>query len=543
MVKLELSLKRVQTFIFEVPRLKAMLGANALIGQVLRYELPKLVHGRGCTLAWPQHLKCDASGDPLSTVQAEEDRDDPAALYAKGILARDGGHFIAVFPDEAAVRAFLSDAETMLAELLPGVLYEYRIEPFGTLPSGAGAPVRDGPREIHLLSLPVLQVCEETGKEPASERLHGKQSWAARSVIHRMKWGGLFYEGEGKTRDLIGVMRGLLYPTAMNWAEPADLEQVAGGGYLALIHADGNRVGQRYNLWKQQGSRLNAGGEPSERLLAQEAHGEAFFHSMRVTVRQAIVSALARTFTEPGGARPYEVLMLGGDDLLLVCRAERALELALNYARALQGPELADGKRLDVAIGIAIAKPSYPVHRLHELAEELAASAKRLYRTLPEEERNSVIDWQVVTQSWFAGTEEVRSSSERVEYTLRDDRQETLLLTGRPYRVLCGRSLEWLRDQARALDDLEDGTEAGRSPLRALRGACERGRLSGELAFARLPGGVRATLGEQLWGELPAREGQSPGKRETQYLTRALDIIGVREISRLGTQEPRNGGR
>ena len=44
---------RAQTWLFAVPRLRAMVGANALLGKTLRVELPKLARatGRGWALA------------------------------------------------------------------------------------------------------------------------------------------------------------------------------------------------------------------------------------------------------------------------------------------------------------------------------------------------------------------------------------------------------------------------------------------------------------------------------------------------------------
>lgn len=510
MVKLELSLKRVQTFIFDVPRLKAMLGANALVGQTMRHELPKLMNGTGCRLAWPPGLGSDTFDDPLHD---GADPDAPAALYAKGVLARDGGHFIAVFPGEAEAEGYLRQAETMLAEKLPGVLFEARIEPFG-VETTTGNSRKISPREIQLLNLPVLQVCQETGREPASNH-DSKLGWIAQSVTHRIDWGQKFNRGD--TRDIIGLMREKLYPSKMNWEEPNDLKELTAGDYLALIHADGNGIGKRYNYWKRE-----AQGD----AIAKEAHGEAFFHSMRVTVRRAVVDALEKTFTKPGGKRPYELLMLGGDDLLLACRAENALDFACKYVKELENYKLADGKRLDVALGVAIAKHTYPLHRLHELAEELASSAKRLSRAQTgarDGANTSVIDWQVVTQSWFTDVAEARRQSERIAYTI-DGKTETLLLTRRPYSVLGDDGLEGLIRAVGELDGTDD-EKAARSPLRALRGACEQGRLAGEMAFANYPASVKQAFGGSLWQAV-----------DGYHLTRALDIMGIREIPRLGNK-------
>jgi hypothetical protein len=519
-VKLSLELKRVQTFIFEVPRLKAMLGANALVGQTMRHELPLLLgQQQGASCPWPAEIALCDLDDPLDRAATDpDDRDDPRALYERGILARDGGHFSVLFDDEPAARHFLEQAEAVLVERLPGVLYEARIDPFPE-PQAAQPQVRH-PHETALLDLPVLQVCQETGQGPASKH-STKGRWQSESVRHRLEWGGWFYDGH--TQDIIGLLRAALYPDAtLDWREPDDLAQLAAGGYLALIHADGNGIGKRYKTWRDQAQ--------SSDEAVKEAHGEAFFHSMRVAVRRAVVAALGKTFTAPGGVRPYEILMLGGDDLLLACRADQALDFARIYAEELAQYRLADGQPLTVAIGVAIAQKTYPLHRLHELAEELASSAKRLYRALSEEEACSVIDWQVVTQSWFAGVEDARQQSERVQYHVKEQ-SETLLLTGRPYRVLGPVGLEALLAAAHQLDGGSDSEKkAARSPLRALRAACEQGRLMAELAFARLPPNVRAVL---AWGD-GALWNNIAGEGAPVYLNRALDLIGIREIARLG---------
>lgn len=543
MFQLKIELKRVQTFIFEVPRLKAMLGANALIGQTMRHELPGLIKGKGKKLEWPAHIVHQGPQDPLNATPDPADHDDPAALFADGILARDGGHFIAVFEKEEEANQFLLTAETKLAERLPGVLYDANVEPFPPPEKQERQEEKRKrqkitPRETALLNLPVLQVCQETGAAPASDLNPNEEDrWQARSVTHRKTWGDLFYQ-KGKTRDIIGLLRSDLYPDEQHWTKPDDLDQLAAGGYLALIHADGNGIGKRYkehcDEWKKQG----ATGDAVTDAVVQEAHGEAFFHSMRVAVRRAVVDALKQTFITPGGKRPYEVLMLGGDDLLLICRADRALDFAQHYATELRKYPLADDKPLNVAIGVAIAQKSYPLHRLQELAESLASSAKRLYRALDDKDKTSVIDWQVVTQSWFEGVAEARRQSERVVYTV-DGKTETLLLSRRPYRVSGENGLEGLLDAAHQLDSSgkeedKDKDRAARSPLRSLRGACKRGRLMGEMVFKRLPDDIQSALGSpgaELWEGLGSDD-------PSIYATRALDIVGIWEIARLGRKKP-----
>lgn len=509
---LRIELKRVQSFIFDVPRLKAMLGANALIGETMRLKLTELAMNSAgiAKLAWPSSLKLDKKGDPLHD-------DNPEELFSKGILARDGGHFITVFETKHCADEFLKAAAGILSNELPGVRYDAEIMPLG---HEHGVKAGNKPDEIHLLDLPVLQVCKETGRDVASSEenfpLETRKRAVSASAKARIKAGDKFYGGY--TQDIIGLMRAELYPDqAMKWSRPTDLKDLAAGGYIALIHADGNGIGARFNQWRDHESEAD--------VVEREARGETFFHSMRVAVRRSIVGALRSTFVDKGGTRPYEVLMLGGDDLLLVCRADKALSFALNYAQELQCHILADGKRLDVALGVAIARHTYPVHRLHELAESLASSAKRLYRGLDDGDKTSVIDWQVVSQSWFEDVARARRNSERIRYRV-DDQEESLLLTGRPYRVLCGE--DSLRRLLTSVSQLSGGSgvRAARSPLRSLRRACEAGRLSGEMAFDRFDEGVRLALGGKLWRRLD----------NEHWLTRTLDVIGIREIAQLGAK-------
>ncbi len=81
MFKLEISLKRVQSFIFDVPKLKAMLGANAMIGETMRNVLPRLMerNGKGCKFIWPEDIKYDLKDDCLKGLK--EHLDDPAMLW------------------------------------------------------------------------------------------------------------------------------------------------------------------------------------------------------------------------------------------------------------------------------------------------------------------------------------------------------------------------------------------------------------------------------------------------------------------------------
>ncbi|MBI5331191.1 MAG: hypothetical protein HZB71_11330 [Betaproteobacteria bacterium] len=530
----DIELKRVQTFIFDVPRLKAMLGGNALIGETLRDDLTQLAEEKGACGFSPEGEDAASIGadqaDPLQD-------DDPLALYRRGILVRDGGRFKAVFDDMAKASRFESAAREQLRRSLPGVRFDIKVTALdGSAEKDAmrGGGRKPSPEQAQLLDLPVLQVCQETGHDVASIREDGpsKQTWISQSVAVRKEAGNRFRKGE--THDIVTLMRNKLrLDEASGWHQPQDLEGLCQGKYLALIHADGNSVGARYKRWME-----TYPGNPQD-VIAREVHGEKFYRSMRGAVRKSLVAALQATVeVEPNTVRPYEILMLGGDDLLMACRADLAMNFVRHYAQELAKYPLADQSPLSVGVGVAIAKPSYPLHRLHALAEALAASAKRLFRSLPEEGRCSVVDWQIVTQSWFDDIALARRKAELRQYMVEDE-METLVLSACPYRVLNqtgGDSLEALMSSVAALDrQFQEGEatdpreQIARSPLRSLRQAFEAGRLSAELAFAGLPEPAR----EVLLGDKHGSPWQNPAAGI--YLTRVMDIVGLREIRRLGS--------
>jgi len=169
-----------------------------------------------------------------------------------------------------------------------------------------------------------------------------------------------------------------------------ELEELVGSGYLALIHADGNGVGS------------GAGKNNSEPA--------AFFHRNRVFLRCAVRKAVDAHCPEHGQA-PLIPLMLGGDDLLLVCRAEIALPFVVTLCRELDALQSDDHSfRLTLGVGVVIAKHTIPIDRLHEVAEQLARSAKRRFRGIKEadDKGRSVVDWAVYSTAWVDDPEEVR---------------------------------------------------------------------------------------------------------------------------------------
>lgn len=218
--------------------------------------------------------------------------------------------------------------------------------------------------------------------------------------------------------------------------------------------------------------------------------------------------------------------MLGGDDLLVVSRADVALPFVVSLCSALEEIQRDSGDfKLTLGVGVVFAKPSIPVHRLHDVAERLANSAKRRFRGFSESEtKRCVVDWAVFSTAWVDDPEEVRRRD-----WLRGSTDELRVLSQRPVDVLGqGRTdtLEGLVLTAKRLKN------ASRSQLRYLVEQLPRGRALSELAFAELP---RETRG--LFAEVGVKE---PWRRAgNAWITALLDLVEIAEIGRLGRNTAR----
>jgi hypothetical protein len=479
--RVHIELSRVQAWLFAVPRLRAMVGANALLGETLREELPKLARGgRDWKLA-----PC-AGNYPTADLQDPLcDHDDPSADAKAGIVSRDGGHFEALFTDGA--EAFADAAEQLVRAKLPGQRFRVSID---------GKPRTRS--QVHVPNeLPVLAPCEWTGRGLASEPITQGTDEHEVSVDVKKRHDASKAAEDLKTKDVASLLSARTKLKTLK--HPQKRKELVGDGYLALIHADGNGVGSVLGKDESDGARA------------------AFFHRNRVLLRRAVKKAIDEHCPDTGSA-PLIPLMLGGDDLLLVARAEVALPFVVTLCAELEAIQRNQaGFKLTLGVGVVIARRTIPMHRLHEVAERLAGSAKRRYRGLDAGRKCSVVDWAVFTTAWLDDPEEVRRRD-----WLRGSGNELRVLSQRPVDVLGDQRLDSLQGLLAAAHKL-----APRSQLRYLVDQLPRGRALSELAFAELPQEVRNSLAEAGVAEPWRRAGNA-------WITALLDLVEIAEIGRLG---------
>jgi hypothetical protein len=226
-------------------------------------------------------------------------------------------------------------------------------------------------------------------------------------------------------------------------------------GYVGLVYADGNAMGRLVQ-------------ELDSREVCQ-----AFSKLVDGSIRQACYEALDQTCSReiarvradlangkrPGGL-PADILLLGGDDLLVLLPADRALDFALYVTAAFerltrtsqaQGAAQPFLKRLlgdhglTISCGIALGPARYPFYLLRDLAEELLQSAKRGGSADGEK-----------TEYWAPGYMDFHLVAGSTSQELKPIREEDYLVdkpcprTLRPYRR---ERLDRLREAAQRLQE------------------------------------------------------------------------------------------
>lgn len=229
--------------------------------------------------------------------------------------------------------------------------------------------------------------------------------------------------------------------------------------YMAVVHADGNSMGQRIRAIGQDYSKP---GLPPEQMREHnrryirdlrafsEAVDEAGLDAQKTAInriagsvdrdrgiiRHAValpnagereIARVELTRSSKGNNEwllPFRPLVYGGDDLTFVCDGRLGISLALTYLKAFETEtkhrEDRCGEQITASAGIAIVKTHYPFARAYRLAEELASSAKQLRRAAQTVDRNwdaSCLDWHFALGGLAGSIEQIRRRKYRTQST------------------------------------------------------------------------------------------------------------------------------
>lgn len=357
---------RIKQYLFASSRLKEIRGGSALIAERDEKRKNKLENHYG-----QQHVVYSAGGGAAVLVSTEEE--------AQKLIA-EVEHEFRAHTITASITGVYVKVDTSSAE-------------FGAVMSRAGQELRRAKAakaELSVLPVePYLRLCNSCGQHPAAQQADdGSGDWLCQACY--------------KKRRLGGEKRGGFFAEFAEWADPTtwtektlpeDLDAVGAvstpPGYVGFIALDGNHIGDLL-----------------DKLPTQEAYRQ-FSEELWKLTREQTFKALKKYGSPRDGVAPFEIVLIGGDDVLLITAADIAIEVALMIAEEFEnrsgdkviGPAglSSERKKLTMAGGVVLAHADFPIPAMHALAEALQKSAKKL--CAEQEYQTGAIDFQVVSGS------------------------------------------------------------------------------------------------------------------------------------------------
>lgn len=316
---------------------------------------------------------------------------------------------------------------------------------------------------------------------------------------------------------------------------PRDLQDIADAsatrGFVTFIYADGNNMG---------GYLEN---------VATPAQYRQFSERVFVALQQATFDALARHLTPCADRHPFEIVSIGGDDLVLVVPGSKAFEvvhaIGENFDRAFDSrskfaetvrksqrytPEDWFGNQkmqpaISLSLGFVIAAEHTPIAFLEHLAASLLKSAKSRAKTL----RNPDVGYLggtadfLILKSLSMITSELTDFRKKFYHIGKDEGDA---YTMRPFTL---HELDGFIKTVQAFKN----AEFPRSQLYQLRQSLLLGRMTSMLEYlyfrSRLDNGKGETLQRELEHNWQGVENLGPWYRKSakteRYETLLLDLI------------------
>ncbi|MEG4589462.1 hypothetical protein QUA54_30225 [Microcoleus sp. MOSTC5] len=189
--------------------------------------------------------------------------------------------------------------------------------------------------------------------------------------------------------------------------------------YSAVIHADGNGMGKRFQNFGKD--KCNRDYIIEMRKLSHSVN-QAGINALKTVVEIVVKSIdvdrdgkgkVKGKFEIKDNYLPFRPLVYGGDDVTFVCDGRLGLELAAIYLEALENQTIADGKPIKACAGICVVKTHYPFARAYQLSEDLCRQAKKFVK---DEEKGdfSALDWHLAASGLMGSIAEIRDREYKV---------------------------------------------------------------------------------------------------------------------------------
>ncbi|WP_259015102.1 Cas10/Cmr2 second palm domain-containing protein [Emticicia fluvialis] len=391
------SVQGIQDFIFQTNKLKEIGGASELVEQI-------------CTSEFFKEAGIDANDE--------------------NIIINAAGNIKYLFNDENKCQQLVRKFPRAIAEFAPGITISqavFKLEKTGKLSDAINAleerlkAQRNNPQspvEIGFMGLERARRTGGVGREYIENEVYDASSKKKIDAFAKYR----------KQSDSLNLKSSPNLYQKFFGADlevnkiPFDVNQInkdSSSPWLAVIHADGNGLGK---LVQRLSSKL----KEKDTEVAKKAFA-VFSRQLDEATQIAAKTAFKNLNLNASKEEKYPIrpILLGGDDITLIIRADLAFDFTVNF---LQEFEYQTQKRLaflstdyeitefrnglTACAGIAYIKYSYPIHYGLHLAEELTKKAKKASKSIKDQKLPpSSISFYKVHSSFIEDIEEIEKKT------------------------------------------------------------------------------------------------------------------------------------
>ncbi|GIX04038.1 MAG: hypothetical protein KatS3mg113_1044 [Planctomycetaceae bacterium] len=373
-----------QSYIFSTNRLRENVGASELtyrMGTQWVLEAVKDVRGPDLWTDDPSTLRLN-----LISAQSNPPLEQYPEKHVEVILAASGKAILLVDEKERA-RTIVNKVTVRALEEAPG------LQAYGViLPFDFNTDVHAAMNQLHaryesvrsqlpgadsrFLRIPVITDCQSSGYPAAKMHGSARRGFEALSAMSISKLNAAD-PGLRRIRQIVPPQKQKYLPMSVQQLS-AEQPEHQDGGWLAVIHADGNGLGQVFLNFDQFVNFADTT-SPEQRNRRYIDQLRAFSLALDVCTAEAFretIDRLAHYYADeepnedPASARPKRLLVplvLGGDDLTVVCEGQAALAFSYHYVKLFheKTSQHADIQRIlrggaFCCVGVAIVKPHFP---------------------------------------------------------------------------------------------------------------------------------------------------------------------------------------
>lgn len=401
-----------QNYIFATNKLRENVGASELTYQVgTKYVMEAI--GKGSV------VKDDLDGIKLRSFLLDEKQNpftDADGHKVEVIIATSGKALLLV-NDEQKARKIITEVTKRSFLEMPGLTVHGAIE-----------TVQDDLKDIHravgkvhqkleglryrvpsnqqrFLRLPFVEPCATSGLPAEQIYRHESVKGIPEELKPYSSLSILKQEASNAGRDRLEALIKSVLPVVDLPGNISELEDTfKQTRWIAIVHADGNGLGE---LFLKFANHLQNPPNTTTNLFDNIQFAREYietYQKFSLELDACTISAAGKAIehfqssynadqqTKGRRARkiPFIPLILGGDDLTVICDGEYALKFTYDFLTEFEEQvkkndvikpiaERAFGVgRLGMCAGVAIIKPHYPFHQAYELAEQLLKSSKQV---------------------------------------------------------------------------------------------------------------------------------------------------------------------